>query len=458
MRLTFYGAAETVTGSKFLLENKNNFMIDCGLFQGPKELRLRNWVPPPFDPKKIHSVFITHAHIDHSGYTPLLVKHGFSGKILTTEATADLCSILLPDSGYLQEEDARYANKHHFSKHTPALPLYTEQEARATLRFFETHPMERSIKVSEEVEALFHPAGHILGACFVELLVRPGKKRVLFTGDLGRPHSQFMIKPFRMEETDYLVVESTYGDREHSDEDARDRLEEIVNSTAAKGGTILIPSFAVERAQEVIYLLRQLKEQKKIPDLPIYVNSPLAINATEIFRRHPDGHKISLRLLTDHATNPLECGNLHFIHDAKGSKRLNEMTTPMIVIAGSGMAEGGRVLHHLKQRLPKAQNAVVFVGFQAEGTRGRALIDGTKAVKIHGLSIPVNARIEHIDTLSAHADSKEILNWLSSFKKAPRLTFIVHGEKSASESLQKKIHDRLGWKTVVPKYGEGFDL
>lgn len=458
MKITFYGAAGTVTGSKFLLEGSHKFLVDCGLFQGKKEDRLKNWNPPPFDPAKLSGVLLTHAHLDHSGYAPILVKRGFNGRIHSTEATSDLCSILLPDAGHLQEEDAYFANKHKFSKHHPALPLYTELEARATQRFFQTHAMNEPFKASEDLEVTFHPAGHILGASIIEVLMSPGKRRLFFSGDLGRPHSPFMIKPFKITEADYLVVESTYGRRLHDKEDAAERLETIINETLEKGGMILIPSFAVERAQEVIYLLRTLKEKKRIPDLPIFVNSPMAINATEVFRHFPTQHKISLKMLTDHDTNPLECGNLHFVRDAKESKQLNRAHAPMIIIAGSGMAEGGRILHHFKYRLGDARNSVIFVGYQAEGTRGRALIEGTDHVKIHGEVFPVKARIEHMESLSAHSDMHETLNWLKFIKKAPRRVFIVHGEKASAENLESEIRNRFGWKTAIPQYGDTFEL
>jgi metallo-beta-lactamase family protein len=451
MKLQFIGATGTVTGAKYLLTaDKKNYLVDCGLFQGLKTLRLRNWHPMPFDPKSVEAVVLTHAHIDHSGYLPLLVKNGFRGKIYATEGTRDLCRILLPDSGHLQEEDARYANKRGFSKHHPALPLYTEEDALASLSFFEAVPWGRKVALSKNLSFAFHPAGHILGAAWAELYAHG--RSVVFSGDLGRQKNIVMPPPASPLRADYLVVESTYGNRLHPPDNPQETLKELINKTVGRGGIVLIPAFAVGRAQEILYLVSRLKKTKAIPDVPVYLNSPMAVKATRIF----------CDFVGEHALTPEECEDLceaaQFVTDMEDSKRLNARRDPAIVISASGMATGGRVLHHLKALAPDPKNLILFAGFQAAGTRGEAMVHGAEAVKIHGEMVPVRAEVVSLETLSAHADADEILAWLKTFSGPPKMTFLTHGEPLAAEALRKRIEEELRWPCVIPDYLESFDL
>lgn len=445
MRLTFLGATNTVTGSKFLLtfENKN-ILVDCGLFQGLKNLRLRNWTKFPIDPRLIDAVILTHAHIDHSGYLPVLVNNGFTGKIYCSHATKDLCAILLSDSGYLQEEEARIANKYGYSKHKPALPLYTREDAEATLKQFQSIDFRKNIKLAEETFATLIPAGHILGASFVQ--IKHYEKILLFSGDLGRPNDPIMYAPSIMQAADYLVLESTYGDRLHEKENPLDELAEIINNTANRNGVILIPSFAVGRAQHILYLLYQLKVTQRIPNIPIYVDSPMAKNATDIFLKYSDLHRLSEGL------SKKVCEVATYINTREESQALDQEQSPKIIISASGMLEGGRVLHHIRAFVSAERNTVVFAGYQAAGTRGADIINGKREVRVFGEQVPVNAEIKVLSNMSAHADYDEILKWLSSFNHYPRKVFIIHGEPEAAESLKEKIEERYGWNCVIPEY------
>ncbi len=447
IRLQFIGATGTVTGSKYRIEfQKKHYLLDCGLFQGLKVLRLRNWRPLPVKPSLLEAVILTHAHIDHSGYLPLLVKNGFRGKIYSTRGTRALCQILLPDAGHLQEEDAFFANKHKFSRHRPALPLYTERDAIESLRYFETAPWEKKISLTKHLSFRFLPAGHILGASLVQ--VNADGVRITFSGDLGRQKILVMDRPEPVEESDYLVVESTYGDRYHSGEDPLLTLKRLVRKTFERGGITLIPAFAVGRAQEVLHLITRLKKRGEIPNLPVYLNSPMAVEATRLYRD----------FMAEHTLTDEDCRDIwettDFVSTVEESKRLNGLKTPSLIISASGMAEGGRILHHLKALAPDPKNLILFVGFQATGTRGEAILNHAGQIKIHGERIPVRAEIESIDTLSAHADQGEILTWLKHFKKPPRMTFITHGEPAASEALRKKIEEKLHWPCKVPDYLE----
>jgi len=446
-RITFLGAAGTVTGSKYLVEHdQKRIMVDSGLYQGVKNLRERNWKPLPVDPASIDAVFLTHAHIDHSGYIPALVKNGFKGKVYCTKATYELCKVLLPDAGFLQEEDARFANKHRFSKHSPALPLYTEEDARHSLKRFETVDYYEGARPVKGLDVVFRPAGHILGASSIEL--NDGCRKLVFSGDLGRFNDQVMQAPEAVYEADYLLVESTYGNRLHSETDVMSQLAEIINKTMERGGTVLMPAFAVGRAQVLLYLIQQLKEQLRIPDVPVYLNSPMAISATEIFYRF---HK-------EHRLDPADCYKIdqgtHFVRSAEESIALVAHKSPAVIISASGMATGGRVLHHLKSLLPGHDNSIVFPGFQAPGTRGDAMVNGAEKIKIHGEYYPVKAEIHHLDSLSAHADSNELMQWLGNFKRPPKMTFITHGEPVAADNLRLRIKDELGWRCKVPEYGD----
>jgi metallo-beta-lactamase family protein len=465
MKLTFLGATQTVTGSKFLLETKDRrVLVDCGLFQGPKELRLRNWEAPPVDPKTVDALVLTHAHIDHTGYLPRFVAHGYQGPIYATPATIDLARILLPDAAHLQEEEARYRNKHHLSKHQPALPLYTLDHAIATLELLRPVRYGEVLALSKTLGFKLIPAGHILGSSFVLFNETQDsvEKSVLFTGDIGRYDQPIIFDPTQVEGADYLILESTYGNRVHSDKNgrtAKDQLREVVNATAQRGGTVLIPSFAIGRAQELLYILRELETENQIPVLPVYVDSPMAVDAVEVFRDHVEEHDLEMAELMRNNGNPLNTQRVQFSRTVEQSKAINDHRFPSIIISANGMATGGRILHHLIQRLPDNRNSIVFVGFQAYGTRGRLLSEGARQIRIFGEEYPVRARIHVIDSFSAHGDYDEILRWLGGFKRAPRQTFLVHGEPKAIEAMKDRIISKYrAWQVEIPTYRQTFEL
>jgi metallo-beta-lactamase family protein len=452
MKLTFLGATGTVTGSKYLVQHEGaNVLVDCGLFQGYKQLRLRNWEPLPVPASSLTSVVLTHAHLDHTGYLPLLVKQGFRGPIYCTQATLELCRILLPDSGHLQEEDAAYANRRGFSKHRPALPLYTQDDAKATLRSFKPVAYEEEFSAATGIRVRLSPSGHILGSAFVAL--RAAGRTILFSGDLGRPRDVIMRAPSAVARADYLVIESTYGDRLHDPADPRIKLGEVIRRTVARGGLVIIPSFAVGRAQALLYYMYLLKKEGSIPAvLPIYLNSPMAADVTDIYHRHRTEHR-----LTDAECEAM-CRAATFVNTADESRALNTKQFPMVIIAASGMATGGRVLHHFKAFAPDPRNTILFSGYQAGGTRGASIVQGATEVKIHGQHVLVRAEVAVLDGLSAHAHYSEMLEWLGRFGAKPRETFITHGEPSAADALRRRIDERLGWECRVPDYLESVEL
>ena len=459
--LTFLGATGNVTGSRFLLKTpEKQLLIDCGLFQGYKENRLRNWEAFPVAPSSIDAVLLTHAHIDHSGYIPRLCQQGFSGRIHCTYATQDLCGIMLRDSAHLQEEDARWANKKGFSKHKPALPLYTAEDAEKALAHFTPHFYGEDVFLTGSLRIKFKDAGHILGSSFIDVKTAYQNKtrRVIFSGDLGRPSRPILWDPVQVHEVDYLVLESTYGNRLHDQKPAEEELARVINESMQRGGVLVVPSFAVGRTQELLYFIRELEEQKKIPAVPVYVDSPMAVNATEIFKKRVGDYDLDARILELNGKHIFETSRVQFLKDAEQSKALHDIPGRAIIISASGMADGGRILHHLEHRLPGRQNTVLFIGFQAEGTRGRTILEGKPLVKIHGMEIPVRAHIENISGFSAHADYQETLAWLMGFNRPPLKTFIVHGEPDASAALAEKIRTRLGWNVVIPKLNESFNL
>lgn len=445
MRITFLGATNTVTGSKFLLSlGDRKVLVDCGLFQGLKELRLRNWTQFPVKPSLIDAVILTHAHIDHSGYLPVLVKNGFTGKIFCSPATVDLCSVLLPDSGYLQEEEAKLANKYGYTKHRPAVPLYTREEAERTLSQFHAIDFRKTYKLDNETTMSLIPAGHILGASFVQ--IKHYNTTLVFSGDLGRPHDPIMHPPTVIQAADYLVLESTYGNRLHDKADPLDELAIIINRTVERQGTIIIPAFAVGRAQHMLYLMYELKRKNRIPAIPIYLDSPMAKNATDIFRKYNKLHRLNAEL------SRKVCEIATYINTKEESKALDETVSPKIIISASGMLEGGRVLHHIKVFGPDARNTLVFSGYQATGTRGADVARGKRELKIFGEKILINAEIEILSNMSAHADYEEILQWLSHFNHYPRKTFLTHGEPEAVQALKERIEAKYHWSCVVPEY------
>jgi metallo-beta-lactamase family protein len=447
MEITFLGATGTVTGSKYLVTaGGKRILIDCGLFQGLKELRLRNWDPLPVDPASIDAVLLTHAHLDHTGYLPVLIRNGFLGKVISTQATRALCALLLPDSGHLQEEEASYANRRGYSKHHPAQPLYTRREGEAALWHFFPVQSGAEVELGEGLSCRFIPAGHILGASMI--LLRDRERSVLFTGDLGRPRDPLMLPPGVVRAADYLVIESTYGDRRHEEPEPEAKLGEVISRTAARGGVVVIPAFCIGRAQELLYSLSRLKASGSIPDIPVYLNSPMATDTSELYCRYHAEHRLS----TEECR--AMCSAARLVRDTEESKKLNTMPGPMIIIAGSGMATGGRVVHHLKAFAPDPRNTILLAGYQAAGTRGARIAAGEESIKIHGEWIPVRAEVAQLEGLSAPADYAEILDWLKNFEAPPRQTFITHGEPKASAALAERIRQKLGWECRVPEYLE----
>jgi metallo-beta-lactamase family protein len=452
--LTFLGAARTVTGSKYLLHvDRHRILVDCGMFQGLKELRQRNWGPLPVHPAAIESVILTHAHIDHSGLLPRLVANGFRGRIYCTRGTAALCSLVLPDAGRLQEEDARLANRRRFSRHAPALPLFTEADAHAALSRLQVVDFVTPVEVASGITAEFVHAGHLLGSAFVRVSRAAGGQRVLFGGDLGRYARPVLPDPSPALPAEVLLLESTYGNRVHPDADDARLLEQVFTSTFDRGGRVIIPAFAVGRAGELLYWIRVLEGRGKLRPIPVYLDSPMAVDALKFYVDHGRELDPDVRMGPDgrHPYAPL-----HFraVSSPKESQAVVESGEPAIVISASGMATGGRVLHHLAHCLPDPRHTVLFVGFQAAGTRGRALVDGAKAVKIHGAMVPVAARIVQIHSMSAHADSAEILQWLQTFDRPPARTYLVHGEHVAQEALEQRIEGTLGWAVEIPQHGQ----
>ena len=451
MKLTFLGAAGTVTGSKYLVEvHGKKILVDCGLYQGIKNYRRMNWEPLPVAPDKLDAVILTHAHLDHTGYLPLLVRKGFTGPVYATAGTHELCKILLPDSGHLQEEDARYAERRGFSKHHPPEPLYTEKDALRSLKQFQPVSLHDIHKLFDDISVRFRPAGHILGAATVELF--DGSRLLVFSGDVGRPDDPVMYPPEPLKRADFLVVESTYGDRLHQKMDAGEVLAKIIADTARAGGSILIPAFAVGRAQMILHMLEQLKSAGHLPSIPVYLNSPMAVKATELFHRCHEKHR-----LTQEDCQRIDAMT-HYVRTVEESIALANSKYPAIIVSASGMGSGGRVLHHLKHMLPNHRNTVLFAGYQAAGTRGEKIVHGATSIKIHGEDIPVKARICHFDAFSAHADGHQIIEWLRSIKTPPKKVFVTHGEPESASAMTRKIHDRLGWKAYVPDYGEQVEL
>lgn len=436
-----------MTGSRTLVETGGfRLLVDCGLFQGWKTLRLRNWAPFPVPPESIDAVVLTHAHIDHSGWLPLLIRDGFRGPVHATTATRDLCAVLLPDSGRIHERDAEYANRKGFSKHHPALPLFTAEQGERALDAFRTAAFDRPIALADGIELRFHRAGHILGAAWLSLDVKG--TRIVFSGDLGRPNCPVMRAPDPVRAADILIVESTYGDRRHEPTDPADALADVVNRTVARHGTVLIPAFAVGRTQILLYHLERLRRERRIPAVPIFLDSPMAIDATDVFRRHVGDH----RLDAEHCAEV--CGTARLVQTAEQSMRLDESSSPMILISASGMATGGRVVYHLARFAPDPANTLLFAGFQAPGTRGERIVRGEPVVKLHGEHVPIRAEVQNLDMLSAHADADEILDWLRPLARAPRMVFVNHGEPAAADGLRLRIRDELGWPVHVADQGE----
>jgi metallo-beta-lactamase family protein len=449
--MRFLGAAGTVTGSKYHLRVEGrSLLVDCGLFQGLKALRLRNWEAPAVRPQEVDAVVLTHAHLDHSGYLPVFARRGFDGPIIASRGTRDLCGILLPDSGHLQEEEAAYANRRGFSKHKPALPLYTEDQARATLELFKGVDFGEEVSLADRFHAQLQPAGHILGASIAT--IRTDGLRVVFSGDLGRYDDPIMRAPTAIEAADYLVVESTYGSRRHEAIDPEVELAAHLARVLERRGVAVIPAFAVGRAQALLYYISRLKARGAIPDVPVFLNSPMAIDATQLYRAYRREHRLTIEECQ------AACSVATMVNSAEQSKALNLRRGPMIIISASGMATGGRVLHHLKAFAPDPRNMIILPGFQAAGTRGASLAAGANEIKIHGGYVRVGAEVVKLDSMSAHADYTDILRWLGAFKSPPRRTFVTHGEPAAADEMRRRIEETLGWEVHVPEHGESVVL
>ena len=460
--LTFWGAAGTVTGSKFLIETKHRrVLVDCGLFQGPRELRERNWNEAPFPAASLDAVLLTHAHIDHTGYLPRLVRQGFNGPVYCSRGTADLLRILLPDSARLQEEEASYRNRHRLTRHHPALPLYTEADAFAALKLLKVVVNDgQPVKITDGIRAEFRIAGHILGSS--QLLVQVGSsndmQRIVFSGDLGKYDQPIIRDPVGPPECEYLVVESTYGDRLHEPEPPKHALERIINNAAGRDGVVLIPAFAVGRAQEVLYLIRELEDEKRVPVLPVILDSPMASAATRAYASRKEEHDEAYVSADERRANPLRTHSMRAANTREESKRLNRETGARVIVSASGMMNGGRVLHHALRVLPDENATVVFVGYQAAGTLGRRVADGEKEVKVLGQWIPVRCAIEKIGSFSAHADWQEVIRWLTELPSPPRRVFVTHGELGSANAMAARIRERFNWPVEVPEHGQRFEL
>lgn len=451
MRLSFLGATGSVTGAKFLLEHDGRrLLVDCGLFQGLKQLRLRNWDAFPVPPSSVDAVVLTHAHLDHSGMLPRFVAQGYRGPVYCTAATRDLCGLLLPDSAHLLEEEADYANRHGFSKHHPALPLYTQADALAALERLQPRAFDTGFAPIPGVRVQLRRAGHLLGAASVR--VEWDNRSLLFSGDLGRTQDLLMQPPALPEASDWVVMEATYGDRVHPSADALTAIADVVNRTAARGGVVLVPAFSVGRAQTMLYSLHLLKSQRRIPDLPLYLNSPMAADATRIYQAHLDDHRLSPEQCR------AMCSAAHAVNSVEESKRLNTLDMPAVIVSASGMASGGRVLHHLKAYGPDARHTILFAGYQAMGTRGAAIVAGAPTVRIHGQHVPIRAEVAHLDTLSGHADREELLAWIGALPAPPERVFLTHGEPLPADALRQAIEERHGWPCTVPEYRDSVEL
>lgn len=463
--ISFYGGVGTVTGSKYLLENNGKkVLVDCGLFQGLKELREKNWQDPPFDPKEIDAVIITHAHIDHTGYLPRLVKLGFKGKVITSRATCDLLKILLPDSGRLQEEEADYRNRKNLTRHEVALPLYDETDANAALKLLVPVPNDgNAVEIAEGFKAHFNVAGHIMGASLVLVELEKAREngdsiRFLFSGDLGHYDQPIVKDPTAPTFADYVMVESTYGNRLHGNESSEDQMAKVINEAAKNNQPILIPAFAIGRTQEILYLIRELEEAKKIPVLPVRVDSPMAAQATQVYNRFAEEHDEEYASVLMQKRHPLRTGSMLTTSSRADSMKLNDEKGTRIIISASGMMTGGRVLHHAMRVLPNENATLIFVGYQAAGTTGRRILDGEREVKIFKEWIPVRCHVRRIEGFSAHADWKAVLRWLEGLQNTPQMLFTTHGEPDAAEAMAQHVRERFGWNVHVPSYGETIEL
>lgn len=458
--LRFLGAAGTVTGSRFLIEaGRARVLVDCGLFQGLKELRLRNWDKFPIEPGAIETIVLTHAHLDHSGYLPALGRDGYRGRIFATPDTHALCRILLPDSGHLQEEEAEYANRRGYSRHAPARPLYTEDDALRSLDAFSAAPFHSRIELADGIHATMRRAGHILGAASILVeLEHPRRRTILFSGDLGRPRHPLLRAPEPPAPADIIVVESTYGDRRHDDEASLKIFEEALARTIARRGVVVIPSFAVDRTEVVLFHLRRLVRAGRVPEAPVYVDSPMALAALKIYRAAAERGDAELRPEIAGAPETFDPANVVEVRTVQESIGLNAVAGPAIIISASGMATGGRVLHHLANRLPDPRNTVMLVGYQAAGTRGRRLLDGEAEVKMLGRYIPVKAEVADVGAFSVHADQAEIIAWLGAAAHRPETVYVVHGDPAAAAALREAIVKELGWNVAVARHLEGVRL
>lgn len=449
--LTFLGGAGAVTGSRHLVTHGDTrILVDCGLFQGLKNLREANWKRLAVEPRSIDAVVLTHAHLDHSGYLPRLVKEGFSGAIHCTPATRELAALILRDSAHLQERDAEMANLHGYSRHQPALPLYGLHDAERAIRLFDSVRLQREEQILRHVSLLFRRAGHILGAATAQLDI--GGRRLVFSGDLGRYDDPVMHDPQAVSEADYVVIESTYGNRSHPQADPEQALAAVIEHTVRRGGTVVIPAFAVGRAQSLLYFLWRIRRRPALQNLRVFLDSPMAASASALLYRHASEHKLG------EGEYEAACAGVQYVNSPEESRRLSADRDPKVIVSASGMATGGRVLHHIAAFAPEPQNTLLLSGFQAAGTRGRKLLDGAREVRIHGAQVPVNAEVANLPMFSAHADADELLRWLGGFRRPPRRVFIVHGEPDASEALRVRIEAELRWAATVPRQGETFKL